>query len=66
MIKEYFYEIVEERRKINSGELYREYCRRVKNPVSDRAYRNYMKKMARLGLVEEKGYGRWRRYEIVI
>jgi len=30
MIKEYFYEIVEERRKINSGELYREYCRRVK------------------------------------
>jgi len=25
-----------------------------------------MKKMTRLGLVEEKRYGRWRKYEIII
>jgi len=30
--------------------LYEEYCRLVKNPVIDRAYRNYMKRMVELDL----------------
>jgi cell division control protein 6 len=49
-----------------SGLLYKEYCKRVKNPVVDRAYRNYMKKMVKLGLVGAKGSGRWKIYEILL
>lgn len=60
------YQVIEEKRKINSGKLYKEYCKRVKKPVSERMYRNYMKKMVKLGLIEKKGYGRWRKYEILI
>jgi hypothetical protein len=45
--------------------LYREYCRAVANPVVDRAYRNYMIEMVKLGLVKAKGKGRWKIYEVV-
>jgi hypothetical protein len=51
---------------MDSGTLYREYCKLVSKPVVDRAYRNYMKKMVDLGLVNVKGKGRWKIYEIVI
>jgi cell division control protein 6 len=60
------YEILERRRKIASGPLYTEYCSLVKKPVVTRAYRNYMMKMVKFGLVKAEGYGRWKRYEIVI
>jgi Cdc6-like AAA superfamily ATPase len=60
------YEILGKKKRMTSGELYREYCRLVKNPVVDRAYRNYMKRMVELGLIKEEGFGRWKSYEILI
>ena len=60
------YEVLEKRRKMPSGSLYEEYCRLTKQPVVARAYRTYMVKMVKLGLVKDQGYGRWKRYEIVI
>jgi len=60
------YEILEKKMKIASGELYKEYCKLVHQPVGDRAYRNYMRKMVDLGLVNDKGRGRWKFYEIVL
>jgi cell division control protein 6 len=59
------YNILERKRKLSSGLLYNEYCTLVKNPVVDRAYRNYMQRMVNLGLVRCEGKGRWRSYEIV-
>lgn len=47
-----------------SGVLYKGYCRLVSKPVVSRAYRNYMKKMTDLGLVNSRGRGRWKEYEI--
>jgi len=38
----------------------------LKNPVVDRAYRNYMKRMVELGLVKVEGVGRWKIYELVV
>jgi hypothetical protein len=46
--------------------LYKEYCKKVENPVVDRAYRNYMKKMVKLGLIKAENSGRWRSYKIVV
>jgi len=60
------YEILEKKIRLASGELYKEYCSIVSKPVVDRAYRNYMKRMVELGLVNVKGKGRWKNYEIVI
>ncbi len=60
------YQILGKSGKMNSGELYREYCRAVKQPVGDRAYRKGMEKMVRVGLIRTKGYGRWKEYEIVV
>ena len=48
-----------------SGLLYKEYRRLVAKPVVDRAYTNYMKRMAELGLVKDVGSGRWKNYEIM-
>jgi len=59
-------EILGKKRRMVSGELYSEYCKLVNNPVVDRAYRNYMRKMVELGLVKVEGKGRWRSYEIII
>ena len=59
------YAILLQKRRMSSGPLYHEYCRRVKKPVVKRAYRNYMDRMVKLGLVRALGSGRWRRYEIV-
>jgi len=60
------YEILEKKTELASGELYREYCNLVTNPVVDRAYRNYMKRMIELGLVRVNGKGRWKNYELII
>ncbi|MEM3590867.1 MAG: AAA family ATPase [Candidatus Bathyarchaeia archaeon] len=59
------YEILGKKKRMPSGLLYREYCKMVKNPVVDRAYRNYMKKMVDMGLVKVEGFGRWKVYEII-
>ncbi len=58
-------EILAKRKKMPSGELYREYCALTKNPVVDRAYRNYMKEMVELGLVKSEGKGKWRMYALI-
>lgn len=59
------YEILEKKRRMPSGLLYKEYCRLVSKPVVARAYRNYMKEMVALGIVKSDGFGRWKNYEIV-
>jgi len=60
------YEILGRRKKLPSGELYKEYCKLASDPVVDRAYRNYMRKMLCLGLVRVKGSGRWKYYYVVV
>jgi len=60
------FEILWTRKEMNSGELYREYSRRVENPLGRRAYRKNMEKLTKLGLVEAKGFGRWRTYKRVL
>ena len=60
------YEILEKKTKMTSGMLYKEYCKLVSKPVVARAYRNYMKKMVDLGLVEVEGSGRWKKFQIVL
>ncbi|MCW4017781.1 MAG: AAA family ATPase [Candidatus Bathyarchaeota archaeon] len=59
------YQILERNRKMSSGLLYDEYQTVAQNPVVDRAYRNYMRKLVKLGLVKTEGNGRWKSYEIV-
>jgi cell division control protein 6 len=60
------YSILEKNHKMYSGDLYREYCKSVKKPVTQRGFRNYMKRIVNLGLVKaEGGEGRYRKYEIV-
>jgi len=49
-----------------SGRLYRMYCNKVEKPVCSRAYRNIMRKMVRLGIVSGEGYGKWKKYEVLI
>lgn len=58
--------ILEKYRRLGSGQLYKEYKKIDSNPIGDRAYRKYMKKMLKLGIVKSEGNGRWRRYELVI
>lgn len=60
------YEILEKERSILSGQLYRLYCNRIKEPVCSRAYRNMMRKMVRLGIVSGEMYGTWRKYQVLI
>lgn len=60
------HEILERKKKLPSGELYKEYCRLVARPVVDRAYRNYMKRMIECGLVKAEGLGRRKIYEIIV
>lgn len=59
------YDILEKKRKMSSGMLYKEYCTLTKNPVVDRAYRNFMRRMVNLGLIRDEGKGRWKTYEII-
>jgi len=42
-----------------AGSLYGEYRTITHTPVVDRAYRNYMQKMVKLGLIKTEGKGRW-------
>lgn len=56
---------VERAQKVSSGMLHNEYCSLIKNPVVDRAYRNYIWRMVSLGLIKSEGKGRWKSFEIV-
>jgi Cdc6-like AAA superfamily ATPase len=60
------YDILEKKQKVSSGMLHSEYCSLIKNPVVDRAYRNYVRRMVSLGLIKSEGKGRWKRYETVV
>ncbi len=51
--------------KLDSGSLYRAYRREVRDPVVDREYRKYMRKMVELGLVREAGKSRWKVFEVI-
>jgi Cdc6-like AAA superfamily ATPase len=55
--------ILEQRRMMMSGQLYREYVANVAKPVGDRAYRKYMQQLKRLGIVKAIGKGRWKMYK---
>lgn len=59
------YEILKRNGSMDSGILFDEYCKNVKTPVVDRAYRNLMERLKELGLVKDEGSGRWKRYEII-
>ncbi|MCW4004573.1 MAG: hypothetical protein NWE95_11750 [Candidatus Bathyarchaeota archaeon] len=58
------YEILEKNRRMPACSLYGEYRPLTRAPVVDRAYRNYMQKMVKLGLIKSDGKGRWKSYEI--
>jgi translation initiation factor IF-2 len=61
------YNILDEKREMLSGDLYREYKSKVDNPVGPRGFRKYMNKIVVLGLAVAKGgKGRYRKYEITI
>ena len=59
------YEILRKKVRMASGKLYEEYSKVVSEPVVDRAYRNYMKRMVELGLIKVEGSGRWKVIEII-
>lgn len=58
------YELLSDKTKLDSGSLYQAYCGKVGNPVVDRAYRKYMRRMVELGLVKEEGSGRWKSFQV--
>lgn len=59
------YEILKKNRIMESGKLFDEYGKSVKENVVDRSYRNYMKRMVELGLVRIEGSGRWKKFKII-
>jgi len=60
------YEILTKGGRLDSGSVYPSYFGRVQNPVVDRAYRKYMRRMVELGLVKERGLGRWKSFEVSV
>ncbi|MFH0890332.1 MAG: AAA family ATPase [Candidatus Aenigmatarchaeota archaeon] len=46
----------------NAGKIYEQYCKMVKDPVTERALRKYLQKLVKLGLVKYEGEVRWREY----
>jgi Cdc6-like AAA superfamily ATPase len=60
------YNILEKKRRMSAGELFKTYCKEVKNHVEARTFRLYMAHMCALGLTKAIGSKKWRVYEIVI
>jgi hypothetical protein len=58
-------QILEQRKKLPSGELYRLYCEKSRYPKSERSFRNYMQDLYRKGLVRSVGDKKGRFYEII-
>ncbi|MCA2003958.1 MAG: AAA family ATPase [Candidatus Nitrosotenuis sp.] len=59
------YSILKKSRTMESGKLFDEYEKILKQRAPPRSYRHYMQKMQEIGLVKEHGTGRWKRYEII-
>lgn len=59
------YSILKKSRIMESGKLFDEYEKTLKQRAPPRSYRHYMQKMQEIGLVKEHGTGRWKRYEII-
>jgi len=57
------YEILSEKGRMMSGDWYNEYCKKAKNPVTDRMFRKIHASLAKCGLIRGEGKGRWKRYE---
>lgn len=61
------YGVLETKDKMYSGELFREFLKSLKKKVTQRMFRNHMKKISNLGLVKVLGgEERYRKYELVI
>lgn len=61
------YGILETKDKMYSGELFKEFLKSVKKKVTQRMFRNHMKKISNLGQVKASGgEGRYRKYEPVV
>lgn len=58
-------QILEQKKRIPSGELYRLYCEKSEYPKSERSFRNYMQDLCRKGLVRSIGDKKGRFYEII-
>ena len=59
------YEIITGHDGIRSGDLYDEYCTRVKNPKTQRTMRNYLTKLEQYDLIRSEGSTKDRRYHLV-
>lgn len=59
------YEILKHDKCLPSGKLYREYQKNMRETVTDRCYRKYMKGLVKLELAREISSGRWKRFEII-
>jgi orc1/cdc6 family replication initiation protein len=59
------YEIITGHDGIRSGDLYDEYCTRVKNPKTQRTMRNYLTKLEQYDLIRSEGSTKDRRYHPV-
>lgn len=57
------FEIIEKRKKIDSGELFKLYQSSVAEPLGERAYRNQMEHLVQTGLVRDIGEGKWKKFE---
>lgn len=44
--------ILEENKKLQTGELYKKYCERVERPLSERTFRKYVYSLAKTGLIK--------------
>ncbi len=58
-------QILERRKRLPSGELYRLYCEKSEYPKSARSFRNYRQDLCRKGLAKSIGDKKGRSYEIV-
>ena len=57
------YALLEKHKKLGTAELWEKYLKAVKEPASQRSYRNYMAHLIRLGLVRGSGELTGRVYE---
>jgi len=58
-------QVLEQKKRLPSGELYRLYCEESEYPKSERSFRNYMQDLCRKGLVRSIGDKKGRFYEII-
>jgi len=58
------YKIIKQEKEIKPGELYKKYRENIEDPKVDRTVRKYLSKMDQYRLINSRGKGRWRKYEI--